>query len=468
MSTESKLYQLLKCLNDLEIKRFRNVIKKGHSPERLVLLEILLKSLKAKQEEPDKSLVYEKVFKQKYSKDKDYLIRNEYRLISDDLEAFLANNPIDFDSELRLQLNYLKRLLLAGNYHLFLIEKQQSIKRFGAHPHLFADLEWMEESYASRFRLMNPDMIYEYVSKIENLERNMNGLNEFYKSEIQLRKSYAERVLRGYAIKDTVKLEEIKEISEEFNADIEYNRLKSKQFQQFGLERIKTLKKMEEILPKCKFLFKKEQFFSAASIPLEWMLAGNYKESILAYEKAMKIEGFDKSSVFLSGALFNYLSVLNKVGEFKKFEELHSKYSNYIESSPYQFRTALLRAMVLLNMENYRKARSVMRDVKLEDKSSDYFYLKVLFICCLIGEGNLVSAQNDLDNFNRLIKANNASKNYHYAAYVLKHAIKWKENPSEANLQKLHNAISEEKNDPEKGHDLSPIRWVAKISGYKY
>src|SRR5690606_5136577 len=181
MSTESKLYQLLKCLNDLEIERFRNVIKKGHSPERLVLLEILLKSLKAKQEEPDKSLVYEKVFKQKYSKDKDYLIRNEYRLISDDLEAFLANNPIDFDSELRLQLNYLKRLLLAGNYHLFLIEKQQIIKRFGAYPNLFSDLEWMEESYTSRFRLMNPDMIYEYVSKIENLERNMNGLNEFYK-----------------------------------------------------------------------------------------------------------------------------------------------------------------------------------------------------------------------------------------------------------------------------------------------
>src|SRR5690606_13994081 len=251
---------------------------------------------------------------------KDYLIRNEYRLISDDLEAFLANNPIDFDSELRLQLNYLKRLLLAGNYHLFLIEKQQIIKRFGAYPNLFSDLEWMEESYTSRFRLMNPDMIYEYVSKIENLERNMNGLNEFYKSEIQLRKSYAERVLRGYAIKDTVKLEEIKEISEEFNGDIEYNRLKSKQFQQFGLERIKTRKKMEEILPKCKFVFEKEQFFSAASIPLEWMLAGNYKESILAYEKAMKIEGFDQSKVFLSGALFNYLSVLNKAGEFKKFE----------------------------------------------------------------------------------------------------------------------------------------------------
>lgn len=468
MSTESKLYQLLKCLNELEIKRFRNVIKKGHSPERVVLLEILLKSLKSNLDEPDKAIVYEKVFKQKYSKVKDYLIRNEYRLISDDLEAFLANNPIDLDSQLRLQLNYLKRLLLAGNYHLFLIEKLQVMKQFGAHPYLFSELEWMEENYTSRFKLMNPDMILEYVSKIEDLEKNMNGLFEFNKSEIQLRKSFAERVLRGYAIKDKVKIKEIKENSGVFDADINYNKLKSIQFQQFGIERIETLKKMEEILPNCKFLFEKEKFFSAASIPLEWMLAGNYEESILAYEKAMKIKGFDQSSVFLSGGLFNYLSVLNKAGEFDKFEELHSKYSNYIESSPYQFRTALLRAMVLLNMENYRKARSVMRDAKLEDKSSDYFYLKVLFICCLIGEGDLVAAQNDLDNFNRLIKANNASKNYQYAAYVLKYAIKWKENPTDFNLQKLHTTISEEKNDPEKGHDLSPIRWVAKISGYKY
>lgn len=468
MSTESKLYQLLKCLNDLEIKRFRNVIKKGHAPERLVLLEILLKSLKINQVEPDKSFVYEKVFKSKYSKEKDYLIRNEYRLISDDLETFLAYNPIDTESELRLQLNYLKRLLNAGNYHLFLVEKQQIIKHFGRHPNLFSDLEWMEESYISRFRLMNPNMIYEYVSRIEDLEKNTNGLYEFYKSELNIRKSFAERVLRGYAIKDTVKIEEIKERSGDFDADIEYNKLKSKQFVQYGKERIDTLINMEQVLPSCKYLLEKEKFFSAASIPLEWMLVGDYQRSIEAYEKAMMIKGFDESSVFLSGGLFNYLSVLNKAGEFEKFEELHNKYSSYIESSPYQFRTALLRAMVLLNMENYRKARSIMRDAKLEDKSSDYFYLKVLFICCLIGEGDLVSAQNDLDNFNRLIKANNASRNYQYAAYVLKHAIKWKENPTEANLEKLHNAISEEKNDPEKGHDLSPIRWVAKISSYQY
>lgn len=468
MSTESKLFQLLRCLDDLEIKRFRNVIKKNHTEERAALLEFLLKKLKQQNLEPDKSIVFEKIFKQNYSKEKDYLIRNEYRLISDDLEAFLAINPIDKDSEIRLQLNYLKRVLHAGNYHLFLIEKQQIIKKYEHHIFLISELEWMEELFISRHRLINTTAVAEYVAKLDSMEKNLNALTQYQHSEIQLRKAFSERVLRGYSIKNTVNLEHNNAASEIFDADIQYNKLKAKQFLQVGEDRIKSLLELEALLPHCKFNIDREGFFSAASIPLEWMLIGKYKESILAYEKAMTIEGFDKSNIFYSGALFNYLSVLNKAGEFEKFEILYEKYKDVICGSAYQFRVSLLRAMVFLNLKNYRKARSIMRDSVLEDKSSDYFYLKVLFICCNIGENDLVSAQNDLDNFNRLIKANDASKNYYYAAWVLKHAIKWKENPTDKNLKKLYKVLEEEKNDLEKGHDLSPIRWVASITGYVY
>ena len=86
LSSGSKLFQQLHCLTSIEIKRFRNVIKKDHSSERTDILSILLRAMKNGQPEPDKEDVYTKVFKGVYTKEKDYIIRNEYRLISEELE----------------------------------------------------------------------------------------------------------------------------------------------------------------------------------------------------------------------------------------------------------------------------------------------------------------------------------------------------------------------------------------------
>ena len=80
---------LLKALSPAEVKD----IDKAVSVHKRANLAVLLRELKSyinSENDPDNAVLFQKVFDKKYSKDKDYLLRNELRLLNDILYHYLA------------------------------------------------------------------------------------------------------------------------------------------------------------------------------------------------------------------------------------------------------------------------------------------------------------------------------------------------------------------------------------------
>lgn len=466
VASASKLFQQIHCLSDIEIKRFRNVIKKNHPEERVAILGLLLKALKNSQPEPDKEDVYTKVYKDVYTKEKDYIIRNEYRLISEDLELFLASAPVDTRALQYLKLNYLSRLLQAGAYHLFLIEKKALLKQFPHSTFLKKEAARIESDFFARHRLLSAEAIGEYRQLIDVFSEQTRAECALYGSEIYIREAFIYRTLKGYGIAaDLPEEPALSEIPEDVSGDVAYNMLKARQYMQMGGEKIATLRRMQQELKKCRQLTGDEVYFSSASIALELMISGRYTEAVTEYEHTLELPGYTDSDLFRVGGLFNHLSALAKAGKYNTFEAMYTQFRDIVRVHPYQFRLELMRSVVLLNLNEFRKAKAVVRDFRLEDKTSDAYYLRVLFTCCYLGEGDLVAASYELENLQRSLRGVPPGGPYHYAARVLKAALRWAEKPSEANHEKLATLLAQRMADPSQELETSPVKWIAGFAG---
>lgn len=466
LSSGSKLFQQLHCLTSIEIKRFRNVIKKDHSSERTDILSILLRAMKNGQPEPDKEDVYTKVFKGVYTKEKDYIIRNEYRLISEELEQFLAAAPADVRAQQYLKLNYLARLLQSGAYHLFLIEKKALLKEYPHSIFLKKEIARVESDYYARNRLQNLEAIAEYRELIDTFREESRAEAMLYASEIYIREAFIYRTLKGYGAERSLPEQpEFIDIPASVQADVAYNLLKARQYLQMGEEKIATLRRMQEEHKKCLQLSEAETYFASATIGLELMIMGRYGEAVGEFEETLALPGYTDSPLFRTGGLLNHLSGLAKAGEYKRFEDMYHRFLSLIQVHPYRFRLEIMRSVVLLNLGDFRKARAVVRDFRLEDKSSDAFYLRVLFACSYLGEGDLVAAAYELENLQRALRGAQTAASYQFAAQVLRTALRWAEKPTDANRNRLRNLLTQLRNSPSQELEISPVAWISRFAG---
>jgi len=465
-TSASKLFQQLQCLSNIEIKRFRNVIKKDHTGERFAILGILLRALKNGQPEPGKEEVYTRVFKDSYSRGKDYIIRNEYRLISEELEQFLASAPGDIRAVQYLKLNYLNRLLQAGAYHLFLIEKKALLKQFPHSTFLKRETLRIESDFFARHKLSRRDAIGEYRKLIHTLKEETRAEAVLSASEIYIREAFIYRTLKGYDIAPVQpQVPVFNEVPAEVEADVAYNLLKARQYLEMGEEKIATLRRMQKELKKCRQMPASEIYFPSATIGLELMIIGRYREAVAEFTHTLSLPGYTESELFRIGGIFNHLSALAKAGSFREFEEMYASFQPLLQVHPYLFRLELMRSVVLLNLNEFRKAKALVRDFKMEDKSSDAFYLRVLFTCCYLGEGDLVAAAYELENLQRALRGGGASGPYYYAAQVLRAALRWTQKPSEASFAKLRDLLEQSKADPSQELETLPVRWIARYAG---
>lgn len=468
VTSVSKLFQQLHCLSDIEVKRFRNVIKKDHTEERSAILGILLRALKNGQPEPEKEEVYTRVFKDRYTREKDYIIRNEYRLISEDLEQFLASAPADTRAQQYLKLNYLSRLLQAGAYHLFLIEKKALLKQFPHASFLQKEIVRIESDFFARHKLSKRNAIEEYRGLIHTLKEQTRADAILSASEIYIREAFIYRTLKGYDIAPVLpQMPVFNEVPAGVEADVAYNLLKARQYLEAGEEKIATLRRMQRELKKCRQMPASEIYFASATIGLELMIIGRYEEAVAEYTYTLSLPGYTESELFRIGGIFNHLSALAKAGSFREFEEMYASFQPLLQAHPYLFRLELIRSVVLLNLNEFRKAKALVRDFKMEDKSSDSFYLRVLFTCCYLGEGDQVAAAYELENLQRALRGGGATEPYHYAAQVLRAALRWTQKPTDASLARLRDLLEQSKADPSQELETLPVKWIARYAGLK-
>lgn len=119
-----KTLELVSVINEPEVKHLRKQLGEKKSNRTLVLFDTLYFNPDATKEE-----LFIAVFRKKYSIEKDYLLRNELRLLNDELENFIASRQLlNEDNSFHKHYLLLKKLKNENRIKLFESEWSQCFK----------------------------------------------------------------------------------------------------------------------------------------------------------------------------------------------------------------------------------------------------------------------------------------------------------------------------------------------------
>lgn len=116
--SDYKVAERIALLTENERKTFRRLLRDTSNAQQLRMYDALLKQVETGQP-VDKTKVFQRVFDEPWSLNKDYLLRNSFRLLTDALEAFLQHEIADAALDNQQQLLLLGRLSTAQQYSEF-------------------------------------------------------------------------------------------------------------------------------------------------------------------------------------------------------------------------------------------------------------------------------------------------------------------------------------------------------------
>ncbi|MCA6364607.1 MAG: hypothetical protein IM638_16355 [Bacteroidetes bacterium] len=113
-----KVAERIALLSVPERNAFRRILRETGSIQQLRLYDILIRQLESGQP-ADKKKAFARVFEQAWTRDKDYLIRNLFRLLHTEIENFLLEQQQDEFLYIRKKTSLLRRMMKAGQHAAF-------------------------------------------------------------------------------------------------------------------------------------------------------------------------------------------------------------------------------------------------------------------------------------------------------------------------------------------------------------
>lgn len=366
---------------DKEVARLKQAIA-GHKRKTLTKLFNCLQ-LALADEEPEATVVYKTVFAKAYTKQQDYLLRNEYRLLYDWLlqQIHAAHTITENETDLRT----LTYLLANKQYELFEDEYKACWKR-----------AMKEDDVAFLTRLSDLNIQYHFEGKpqsLPNAEESValcmqrlallqsDFLRQVRKEEIRLKMS--ERVVSAYrqfAFTEPLAMVNLTEL-EKSDLYAQYLSLRAKINSSKGTEKIELLKGIltnegvirnyeaspDEAL--CRFWLNLAQ---------EYYQISDYKEAITYYAKAephFKVWPVPLQESFV----LNYIMALMRAESFDAARALADKHARLmLESKILASRSPFLLAVLNLYASNAEGAEFYVNLDSRKEGSEFYFFMRLV------------------------------------------------------------------------------------------
>lgn len=306
---------------------------KNHKREQLFALYSTLEKATASDEEPVAEEIYKKVFGKKYEKAKDYLLRNEYRLLYEELKELALQETFSQENSVGL----LQYLLENGAHELFEEELNEAWRKAEAED----DVEHLSSltDLKIKYLLNNKTQALGTAQELATLSLKRIAwlqtiaLREIRQEEVRLK--LAERLLQvykqdfePYTLSTEINLKAL----EEDDAYAQYLSKRAHINAARGNEKIKLLHEileLKETIEKyeanadeaiCRFLINLAQ---------EYYLQGMYNEAVTYYSQAVPHIGNVPKAV--SGALaYNYVLALMRAEKFDHAKATADEYRAYI------------------------------------------------------------------------------------------------------------------------------------------
>ena len=408
----NKLLETIRILDTLERKRFRNVIKNKTRGSLLALYELCLVRIDKSLPLPEKEEVYRFLFGETYTKENDFLLRNEYRLLADEAEAFLRIHAVEDQFPGLAEAARLKRILQSGNPGLFKKEFDRLGIQFGSDPFFWLAADPVFLEYFIESSAMTPGHFREVKEKITEARDRLDRFYNRISSEYEVRKSFADKVYS--VIAEEPLTEEPSRIVPTKTEDlpVRFRLLKAASYYKQGQEKIDLLLQANEILKNNALpeLQADESFWLQASIGLEYYLQYDFDHAVLYYEAMFATPGIEAFNRLPDVAL-NYFSALMSRNEHARAITAVSVFEHRIAASvKVYYKYICLKSLALMFMGQSSAARKELNRIDGHDSDNDFNYWRVSMILSFAAENRWEDAQNEFRNLQKTKSVKESSR----------------------------------------------------------
>lgn len=416
---------LIELLSTKERKKFAEILEGGKRSSLSFLFNAVCVGLKSsKPTGLEKELLYRLAFDQPYSKNKDYLLRNEFRLLSKELVSFL--------SIAQIKKNFRDNSLIEK--HLFL---QSLVNRKASD---FFNREWekvateaeeqLEFSIALEVRRMAIDQlvlhrqatIENYNSLLELLGSYQNTLKRYFMHQHLFGKHkqvFAERTLQALGSKIEISSFETISIDPTDNkwndAFANHFVALTQSYQHSGKEKVKLLKNASEFVKNIKAKrFDQNGALASinAGIALEYFLLREFEESLPYHIHALEF-GANLEDGKLISFVFNYLSTLLRLEKHTEAIALIEEYTVVWEKLPrMRDRFLCLKAMCHVFENDPKAAETCIPKDRKSGGMDHYYYYRFVQIIILYQKQKVELAINEAENFEHTVRYNDNDADY--------------------------------------------------------
>ncbi len=421
----NRAVELVALLSSNEKKVFSLELEAGKRVSLAFLFAGICSLLKSKKNSVlDKDLLYRLTFDEPYTKEKDYLLRNELRLLSKALHKFLSLDQAKkniHNNSLEERRHFLQSLLARKAHGLF--EREWEKVAIDAE----GQLEFQIATEVRKMAILQ--WIENHQATIENYERLLLLLDGFQESLKQHfrhqhlfgkhRQAFTERTLQALGKPvdispfEDVKFSPGKSIPDDAYANHLIALTESYRFR--GIDKIEMLLKASEFVTQIQIKsFDKKGALSSinAGIALEYFLLRELEASLPFHQKALEF-GSKLESTKLISFVFNYLSTLIRLERHEQAIELINEYGTVWQKLPrMRDRFLCLKAMCHVFENNPKAAETCIPEDRKAGGLDHYYYYRFIHIIVLYQHGKAELAMNEAENFEHTVRYNDKDKDY--------------------------------------------------------
>jgi len=410
-----KTIQLLNTLNALQQQKLKLKLKENKR-EGLYKIYIYLQKWsfenpQKKFEQAEKERLFKKIFGYKYEVSKDYLLRNEIRLLNQEIKLYLDEQLLlqhAKENPFELEILYLKHLLKASQYKLFEVEWQRVSEL--AQQALRLDILAQLHRLFALFLVQGQEIEYNRYLKIRNLiadgiyyfeQHSKEELAEWERwyafSDRSLLTLYSEHQMSDKeASKSTVLIDN--------EPIIKFLQLAAKSYTQKEDARLLLLQQSLELYEKnCT---ERPQYNAIAmnlysNLAVENLLIRDYITADNIFKKVLPLlDSPEFNAAQKLNILFNYCSNALRLNRYIEVLAIYHGSINELNTLPrllYRFRR--IAAMAYIFIENPEKGFELMNEEQLSQRPEpDYYYGRIIFAILFFMTSDYESCERELIN----------------------------------------------------------------------
>lgn len=420
---QNKTIQLIAGLTEKEMQRLERLLVETERQRLSVLLGKMKKALAKKASITDEEL-YKSIFNEPYTKENNFKLRNELRLLNICITDFLVEERLKQIVKAKTPaytLEYLQELVERGLNDLFEKESNKTIQQYTQ----VQDLASLEKALIQRLDYdlahspVNEEHYESHIGQIALL-RNVVDKHQLIKTQrLNYQQSFCRRVLFGLGQKDHP-LPAPFPIS---NADEPlpnlalFYALRANTYLCMGKEKIDLLLQLLNLCDTINypdFNPHQERFTLLATIALEYYLVRNFEQALLYNRKAYgQLHIVD--SIQAAKFLHNYCSLLMRMDMFAESLAIIEQHLALISTTVVEPRMRILHAVCLVFTGQPAEVLKVLPETISTYAQFDRNYIRLLEAIALFDMGNDETA---LYRVNAAVKNLGTNKNFDEAPKV--------------------------------------------------